>query len=225
MDTVSNTATAKVSVVMSVYNRDFTLVKRAIDSVLHQDYGNFELLILDDGSNNQLGKQLLQYCSVNEDKITYIRHQNIGQGPSVNRGLQYCKGSFVGFIDSDDEYKPNHISECVSQMGNGYDLIASVTESIGSKEEDYWIPNKYNPNENIHVDDCIVFGTLFGKREIFDILKFNSSYSLDSDLFDRASELYKTKKLRLKTYIYHLGTKDGIITNVKKGRKRNSSPT
>ena len=50
-----------ISVIMSVYNTDFNLVKRAIDSVLNQDFTHIELLIIDDGSDNDPYNQLLHH--------------------------------------------------------------------------------------------------------------------------------------------------------------------
>ncbi|TAD86153.1 MAG: glycosyltransferase, partial [Bacteroidetes bacterium] len=64
----------KISVLLSVYNTDFYLVKRAIDSVLNQDYPNFELILIDDGSSNESSAALLKYAKKYEDKIVFIRH-------------------------------------------------------------------------------------------------------------------------------------------------------
>ena len=65
-----------VSVLMAVYNTPFKLVKRAIDSVLNQDFQGFEFIVLDDGSAPDLSAKLLQYCVAHPSKLTYIRHQN-----------------------------------------------------------------------------------------------------------------------------------------------------
>ena len=64
---------------MAVYNTDFSYIKRAIYSVLLQDFQDFELIIIDDGSHSSNRESLLQYAQKNEDKIVYIRHSNRGQ--------------------------------------------------------------------------------------------------------------------------------------------------
>jgi len=69
----------KVSVLMTVFNTNFTYTKRAIDSVLKQDFTNFELIIIDDGSKENDRELLMDYVEKNEDKISYIRHSNRGQ--------------------------------------------------------------------------------------------------------------------------------------------------
>jgi glycosyltransferase involved in cell wall biosynthesis len=156
----------KISVIMSVYNTDFILVKRAIDSVLHQDFQDFELILVDDGSDNDNQNQLLSYAKNYPGKITYLRHHNRGQSASINRGILVSAGDFIAILDADDEYKPNHLRACLSEM-NFAELIASTTKTIVDKEEDYFVPDKLDPTQLIHVDDCVLFATLFGKREIF----------------------------------------------------------
>ena len=54
---------------MAVYNTEFHLTKRAIDSVLEQDFQDFELIIIDDGSKGNDRKSLLEYVEKHEDKI------------------------------------------------------------------------------------------------------------------------------------------------------------
>ncbi|MEY4308689.1 MAG: hypothetical protein RL422_892, partial [Bacteroidota bacterium] len=96
----------KISVLMAVYNTDFQLTKRAIDSVLQQDFQDFELIIIDDGSTENDRKALLEYVEAYEEKIVYIRHRNRGQAESINRGVLNSVGEFITILDSYDEYKP-----------------------------------------------------------------------------------------------------------------------
>jgi len=209
----------KVSILMTIYNRDFFKIKRAMDSVFAQDFTDFEFIIIDDGCSESLSKEILTYAINKQEQTTYIRHKNRGQAFSINQAIINSRGDYIGFIDSDDEYKKNHISECLKQINEKCDLIASLTETKVMKEDDYFIPDKNHSDVNIHVDNCIVFGTLFGKRHVFLNIGFNDVYSLDSDFYEKASNVYRTKKLDLKTYIYYLGEMGSIITETKRKRK------
>ena len=106
----------KVSVLMTVFNTNLVYTKRAIDSVLNQDFQDFELIIIDDGSKENNRESLMDYVEKFEDKISYIRHSNRGQSESVNRGVLYSLGEYITIIDSDDEYKSNHLSHCVKEI-------------------------------------------------------------------------------------------------------------
>lgn len=206
-----------ITVLMAVYNTSFSLAKRAIDSVLNQDFSHFELIILDDGSNAELSSKLLNYSIIHESKITYVRHKNCGQSQSINRGIKISKGQFIAVIDADDEYKPQHLSRCFKEMAQA-DLIASFTETVVNTAEDYYVPDRYDHQKNIHVDDCILFATLFGKKEIFEKLSFDSIYSADSDFYDRATKIFKTRKVDLRTYIYYRNIEGSISATLKKQR-------
>jgi glycosyltransferase involved in cell wall biosynthesis len=207
--------TPKISVLMSVYNTNFYLVKRALDSVLNQNFQDFELIIIDDGSINDADNQLLNYAIKHEEKITYLRHRNCSQAKSINRAVKISNGDYITIIDADDEYKPNHLSLCLEEMTNA-DIIASTTETIVDNEDDYYLPDKYNLNNLIHVDDCILFATLFGKKEVFLNLTFQGNYAADSDFYDRASKEYIVKKLDFRTYIYYRNIPNSITSKMKK---------
>ena len=69
----------KVSVLMSIFNAKIEFIKRAIDSVLSQDFQDFELIIIDDGSKAEIRTQLLEYVENAQHEIIYIRHTNRGQ--------------------------------------------------------------------------------------------------------------------------------------------------
>jgi len=207
-----------VSVLMAIFNTPFELAKRAIDSVLCQDFQDFELIVLDDGSNEPLGQKLLQYCQVHQSKITYMRHQNCGQSQSINRGVKLSKGNYIAIIDSDDEYKPNHLSACLNEMAQ-VDLISSATETIVNSEEDYYVPDKHDNKKSIHVDDCILFATLFGKKEVFERLSFKNMYAADADFYTRASSHYQVKKVNLRTYIYYRNIANSVSATLKRKQR------
>lgn len=204
-----------VSVIMSVYNTDFHLVKRALDSVLNQDFQDFEVIIIDDGSNNDTQNLILNFAIKHEDKITYLRHSNRNQAKSINRGVKFSSGEYITMIDADDEYKPNHLSSCLQEIKN-VDLISTKTETIVDKEEDYFVPDKYNPQQGIHVDDCVLFATLFGKREVFASFAFEGEYAADSNFYENASKQYSVKKVDLRTYVYYRNIPNSITSLMKK---------
>jgi len=204
----------KISVIMSVYNTPFVLVKRAIDSVLNQDFTDFEFIIIDDGSNNDTHAQILNFAIENEDKITYLRHKNCSQSESINKGILISNSEYITVIDADDEYKPNHLSTCLYEM-KSLDLIASTTETIVNQESDYYVPDRFNTNEVVHVDDCILFATLFGKKEVFTSLNFHDMYGADAHFYERAELQFMVQKLDLRTYIYYRNNPNSITAKVK----------
>jgi glycosyltransferase involved in cell wall biosynthesis len=208
-------ASVKVSVLMTVYNTDFSYSKRAIDSVLNQDFKDFELIIIDDGSNDINWKQLIQYADNFKDKVTYIRHSNRGQSESVNRGVLNSVGEFISIIDSDDEYKTNHLSSCLTEIKN-FDLICSTTETIVDSADDYYVPDRNNLKQTIHLDDAILFGTLFGRKQVFTSIPFKGGFAADADFHERATAKFRVKKVDLRTYIYYRNIPNSICATVKK---------
>lgn len=101
-----------VSVILPVYNRSTTL-PRAINSVLAQTYENFELIIVDDGSDEDI-KKIVEKFQKNDDRIIFIRHEkNLGANAARNTGMKESKGHFLAFQDSDDEWMPNKLQKQV----------------------------------------------------------------------------------------------------------------
>lgn len=205
----------KVSVLMAVYNTDFSSTKRAIDSVLNQSFQDFELIIIDDGSKDNNRESLMQYAEKHEDKIVYIRHANRGQAASINRGVLNSTGEFITIIDSDDEYKPTHLSSCLREMDN-VDLICSTTDTIVDTIEDYYVPDKNDLTRNIHLDDVVLFGTLFGRKKVFLSIDFQSGFAADSAFYEKASALFRVRKVALRTYVYYRNNPNSICSVLKK---------
>ena len=206
---------------MAVYNTEFHFIKRAIDSVLEQDFQDFELIIIDDGSKGNDRKSLLEYVEKHEDKIVYIRHSNRGQAQSINRGVLISVGEFITILDSDDEYKPFHLSACLQEMEN-VDLICSTTETVVNSSDDYYVPDKNDLSKPIHLDDAVLFGTLFGHQKVFKSIDFEGGFAADSAFYERAQIQFKAKKVFQKSYIYYRNNPNSTCAVLK--RELSSNP-
>lgn len=206
---------------MAVYNTEFVYIKRAIDSVLKQDFQDFELIIIDDGSKENNRDLLLQYVEQHEDKLIYIRHHNQGQSASINRGVKNSNGQYITILDSDDEYKPHHLRACLAEIEN-LDLICSTTETIVNTDADYYVPDKDDHTQLIHLDETVLFGTLFGRKNVFHALQFKSGFAADADFFEKASALFRVKKVNLRTYIYHRTMPNSICATLIKANLSNA---
>ncbi len=203
-----------ISVLMAVFNTDFNLVKRALDSVLIQSYQHFEIIVIDDGSDIQCLQKLVEYVQWHQHKISFLQHKNIGQSKSINRAIEHSKGKYITILDADDEYENNHLQLCLNQMKK-YDLIASTTKTIVDTEKDYFVSDKYDATKLIHVDNCILFATLFGKKDVFEKVKFEDKYAADAHFYELASTLFSTAKIDLRTYIYYRNNPHSITAKMK----------
>ena len=104
-----------VSIVIPTYNRA-RLLSRAIQSVLNQTYSNFELIIVDDCSNDCTESVVKGF---HDDRIRYIRHEkNQGAATARNNGIMAAKGEYIAFQDSDDEWLPTKLEKQVNAFNS-----------------------------------------------------------------------------------------------------------
>lgn len=94
------------SVIIPVYNRT-DLLKRALGSVLRQDFADFEVLVVDDGSDDDI-KSVVD--GISDSRIHYHRQVNRGASAARNAGIDRARGEYVAFLDSDDVYLPHHLA-------------------------------------------------------------------------------------------------------------------
>lgn len=100
-----------VSVIIPVYNNKEWL-EIAVKSVIRQNYTNWELIVIDDGSTEVLS----DLECLNNEKITYIRNENNGVAFSRNYGMKLAKGKYIAFLDSDDFWDEQKLQEQVNAM-------------------------------------------------------------------------------------------------------------
>ena len=109
-----------VSVIITTYNRKEKL-KNAINSVLNQTYKNFELIIIDDCSTEEIE----QFIKNNFKSIKYYKNStNLGVSASRNKGIELASFETIAFLDDDDEWLPNKLQICMNEMRSGnYDFV------------------------------------------------------------------------------------------------------
>ena len=125
----------KISVIIPTYNRRNTL-ERAIDSVLSQTFKPFEIIIVDDGSEDGTRNWVQEaYPS-----IKYIYQSNNGVSSARNKGIRSSRGSWIALLDSDDEWMPEKLE----------DQVIFINENPGSlfcHTNEIWIRNGVRVNQ------------------------------------------------------------------------------
>ena len=107
-------STPMISIVIPVYKVEKYL-RRALDSVLAQTYGNFEAICVNDGSPDNCGAILEEYAAKDE-RIKIIAQSNQGLSQARNNALKKINGNYVCFLDSDDAFHPQALEICLDLM-------------------------------------------------------------------------------------------------------------
>lgn len=109
----------RISVIIPTYNRAKN-IGNAITSVLSQTNEDFELIIVDDGSSDNT-KEVIE--SFNDQRIQYHYQENSERGAARNTGLKLAKGEYVTFLDSDDIFYSNHLSEALKIIPESHPIF------------------------------------------------------------------------------------------------------
>jgi len=119
-----------VTVITPTYNRAGFL-DETIKSVLEQDYSPVEYIVIDDGSTDNTPEVMKKY----EGKLTCIRHENMGETRTVNKGFSLARGEFVCVVNSDDPLLPGAISATVEALVNQQDALVAYPDWLEIDEK------------------------------------------------------------------------------------------
>ena len=128
----------KVSIIIPAFNCE-RFIGEAIDSVLAQTYTDFELIVVDDGSEDQTAQKVKQYG----EKLTYLYQPNSGQAKARNLGYAHSNGEYLAFLDADDRWYPQMLEVEVQaldsnpQMGLVYSDVDVIDENGRLLQEHY----------------------------------------------------------------------------------------
>jgi glycosyltransferase involved in cell wall biosynthesis len=108
------------SVVIPAYNRAH-IIGAALRSVLSQDFADFEIIVVDDGSKDDLESVV---SALGDERIRYVWQENGGGGSARNRGIDEAQGRYIAFLDSDDVFLPDHLAAMHRLLAGRTDIVA-----------------------------------------------------------------------------------------------------
>lgn len=121
----NETATPEISVIVPVYNAGAYL-RRCLDSLLAQDFGQWEAICVDDGSQDGSGALLDEYAAA-DSRFVVIHQENAGVASARNRALDAARGKYLVFLDADDWYAPEALGVyCRALQGGEADIACSA---------------------------------------------------------------------------------------------------
>lgn len=203
----------RFSVVIPVFNKANTVLE-TVQSVLAQHYKEREIIVVDDGSQDDLETAL---SSVRES-ICIIHQKNAGVAAARNRGIQESKGDYICFLDADDVWMPEHLSSlsaAIDAEPSAYFLstmfrttfpngtVKSKLPMLSRCLEIYWVEDYFKmvleySTTFIHTDSVCI------KRSLLDEFRFEVGEKIgeDTDLWYRIAAYYPLLLVNKETVIY-----------------------
>ena len=193
-----------ISIIVPTYNRQ-EFIEDAIQSVIEQDYeGNLEVIVSDDGSWDST----LEIAESFGNKVIILKKDKgcLSQGPSStrNRGLKAATKPYIGFLDSDDFYLPDHLKNMTTVLENNPNLGFVFCRTLELKEVNGvnvfkpWTHSQITLNDILNPvvsrDHVVNTNCFLFKKSVFEkVGVFNENYSNgeDGDLWMRISEQFK----------------------------------
>lgn len=173
-----------ISIIVPIYNAEEYL-PRCVDSILSQSFGDFELLLVNDGSRDG-SLAICQRYAAEDDRVRVIDKPNGGVSSARNLGLESASAGWVMFADADDWIEPNTLELAVPYIG--YDIVrlawvAHMPDQIKNKR----VMNAETPNQLLKQlirrrTKLAIWGTLI-RRDLFirNNIRFDASYNYAED--------------------------------------------
>lgn len=158
-----------ISVIIPVYNQAHSIF-RAMESVSRQDWGKQELIIVNDGSTDNL-ETVLNQCTI---PFEYEKQENLGPSAARNRGIERANGEYLAFLDADDHWPLKRQSQLIEAFDSTLFVVFGKVQEEGQAK---WLPT---------------FGSALFHKRAFDtvgLLDETLRFSEDQDWFLRAKEL------------------------------------
>ena len=210
---------AEVSVIIPTYNRA-NLIKRAITSVARQTFKDLEIIVIDDGSEDDTDK-IVQ--NIADSRISYKKIDHSGVSRARNEGIELSRGRWIAFIDSDDEWLDTKIEKQLKYLENHPQYPACHTDEIwikdgvrinqGKKHKKY-AGNFFSPSLKM----CLISpSSVIIQRDIFtEIGGFDESFNYveDYELWLRLTSKYEIGYINEKLVIKYGGHQDQLSRKI-----------
>lgn len=141
----------KLSFIVPVYNVA-PYLRKCIDSLLAQDYDDYEIILVDDGSTDN-SPQICDEYAEKGSPIRVIHQANAGLSAARNAGIKCAKGDYLCFVDSDDYWEPNVLGGLMEQVErDDLDVLRFKYQNVNERYE-VFNPNKSDPYRNDDYSD------------------------------------------------------------------------
>ncbi len=178
-----------VSIVIPAYNAG-KFISSTIDSILEQSYINWELIVVNDGSEDNTGDVIKAYV-IKDKRISVISKENGGVSETRNVGLEAAKGDFITFLDADDFWLKDNLQKKVYYLVNNPEVDYVFSNSMHSDENlNNQRPSPEGKDENI-LDDLLLWNgevipgpcsNILARRKCFDSgIRFDPRLSTIAD--------------------------------------------
>ena len=140
-----------VSVVMPCFNAR-AFVEQAARSALEQDYGNVELIVVDDGSSDGSREVLARLAHEYGNRMTVLHQDNQGPYPARNTGLRHARGTLLAFLDADDYWAPNCLGALQRELqGAQADVAYCGWQNVGEggPGNEPFVPPQYEAQDTV----------------------------------------------------------------------------
>ena len=152
----------KLSFIVPIYNVE-PYLRKCVDSLLAQDYFDYEIILVDDGSPDGCPKICDEYAAAHEN-IRAVHRENGGLSAARNSGIKVAKGEYVCFLDSDDYWEPNVLTGLMEQVERDkLDVLRFKYQNVNEKYE-VFNPNKSDPYGNDNYSEEVTEGVTFLNR-------------------------------------------------------------
>lgn len=166
----------KVTVLMSVYNEEESVLRESINSILNQTYNNLEIIIVNDNPKNKEIGNILD--SIKDSRIIVLKNkENKGLVKSLNFGLKYVTSNYIARMDADDISEKERIEKQMKYLKEGeFDLVGCAIRYIDENGKSLHRIEKY-PMKNRDImrrnrwKQCVAHPTFLVKKEVYDQLK------------------------------------------------------
>ncbi len=198
-----------ISIIVPVYNVEKYLV-RCLDSILAQDYSDYEILLIDDGSTDLSG-QIADEYTVRDSRIKVWHRSNEGAAAARNFGLDQAKGEYICFIDSDDWVESTYLYELHELIiANQADIaMCRYQNHTGSErieqpyEENVTIQSGIDAIDNLYSNHCLEYVVVWNKiykRDLFNEVRFTTGMIYEDEvicpkILIRANKVVKTDRI------------------------------
>jgi len=216
----------KLSIIVPIYNVEQYL-RKCVDSLLVQDYEDYEIILVDDGSTDGCPQICDSYSDI-YDNIRVVHQDNGGLSAARNAGLKEAKGEYVCFVDSDDYWQQNVLGGLMNQIERDQlDVLRFKYQNVNEK---YEVFNPYKRDQRLDNDysDVPTDGVSFlnsrmntqcyavmfiVRRTLLDGCTFTEGiYFEDTDWTPRM--LARAKRVAsAETVVYNYLMREGSITN------------